>query len=261
MSLDAAAFVPTNRLDLSVTQPDYIALSFDKMFGYPTGIGVLLARRLALEKLHRPWFSGTVAVASVQGGRHFLKTGAAAFEDGTLDYLNIPAIGIGLDVLDRVGIDTVHERVTCLTSWLIRGLLGLRHSNGRELIRVYGPASMELRGGTLAFNFYDASRAAISHSTVEKIAAGQGIALRTGCFCNPWAGEVALRIGEEELTRCFGEAPDRMDREDLMRRIDADSGGAVRVSLGWVSNFADVHRFLEFAKEFLTRARVRPISE
>ena len=34
--LDAAAFVPTNRLDLGEWHPDFVALSFYKMFGYPT---------------------------------------------------------------------------------------------------------------------------------------------------------------------------------------------------------------------------------
>ena len=42
--LDAAAFAPTNRLDLSRWHPDYVSLSFYKIFGYPTGIGALLAR-------------------------------------------------------------------------------------------------------------------------------------------------------------------------------------------------------------------------
>ena len=46
--LDAAAFVPTNRLDLSATQPDFVTLSFYKMFGYPTGVGALLVHRSAL---------------------------------------------------------------------------------------------------------------------------------------------------------------------------------------------------------------------
>ena len=35
--LDAAAFVPTNRLDLSRWHPDFVCLSFYKMFGWPTG--------------------------------------------------------------------------------------------------------------------------------------------------------------------------------------------------------------------------------
>ena len=56
--LDAAAFVPTNRLDLSKVQPDFVAISFYKMFGYPTGVGCLLVRDRVLPKLRRPWFAG-----------------------------------------------------------------------------------------------------------------------------------------------------------------------------------------------------------
>ena len=95
--LDAAAFAPTNRLDLSAVHPDFVCLSFYKMFGYPTGVGALLARRGALAKLHRPWFAGgTITVASVQGDRYFLHLGAEGFEDGTLNYLTLPAVEIGL---------------------------------------------------------------------------------------------------------------------------------------------------------------------
>ena len=64
--LDAAAFVPTNRLDLGRYRPDFVSISFYKMFGYPTGIGALLARRAALERLRRPWFAGgTITFSSV----------------------------------------------------------------------------------------------------------------------------------------------------------------------------------------------------
>ena len=42
--LDAAAFVATNRLDLSAVTPDFVTVSFYKMFGYPTGVGCLLVR-------------------------------------------------------------------------------------------------------------------------------------------------------------------------------------------------------------------------
>ena len=71
--LDAAAFVPASRLDLSAVRPEFVAVSFYKMFGYPTGVGCLLARRDALARLRRPWFSGgTIVGASVQGGWHRL---------------------------------------------------------------------------------------------------------------------------------------------------------------------------------------------
>ena len=68
--LDAAAFVPTNPLDLQAVKPDFVVLSFYKMFGYPTGVGCLLVRDRALARLHRPWFAGgTVNFATVQGRR------------------------------------------------------------------------------------------------------------------------------------------------------------------------------------------------
>ena len=38
--LDAAAFVSTSPLDLSLHQPDFVAVSFYKIFGYPTGLGM-----------------------------------------------------------------------------------------------------------------------------------------------------------------------------------------------------------------------------
>src|SRR5665213_1574084 len=104
--LDAAAFVPTNRLDLSAVRPDFVCLSFYKMFGYPTGVGALLIRRSVLIKLRRPWFAGgTVNFASVRGQAHVLAPNEAAFEDGTLNYLSIPAVEIGLRHIEAIGIE------------------------------------------------------------------------------------------------------------------------------------------------------------
>ncbi len=154
--LDAAAFVPTNRLDLTAVQPDFVTVSFYKMFGYPTGVGALLIRRSVFAKLKRPWFAGgTINFASVQGQAHVLSPNEAAFEDGTLNYLSIPAVEIGLRHLQTIGIEMIAERVRCLTGWLLDELLALRHSNGRAMVRIYGPATTEHRGGTVTFNLYD----------------------------------------------------------------------------------------------------------
>jgi selenocysteine lyase/cysteine desulfurase len=251
--LDAAAFVPTNRLDLSEWHPDFVALSFYKMFGYPTGVGALLARREALAKLHRPWFAGgTITVASVQADRHFLAEGAAAFEDGTPNYLALPGVDIGLSFLEELGVETVHTRVRALTEWLAGALLSLEHGNGQPLVRLYGPPGGEARGGTLALNLYDARGEVIDHTLVERKAGEMLISLRTGCFCNPGAGEAALGLERDELAGCFASG-DRLTYDDFRMCIDAKSVGAVRVSLGLVSNFEDVYRFVDFARGLLDR--------
>ena len=252
--LDAAAFAPTNILDLSRWHPDYVPLSFYKIFGYPTGVGCLLARKTALAKLRRPWFAGgTISVASVQGDRYYLHEGGEAFEDGTLNYLSLPAVEIGLRHIAWIGLDATHTRVMCLTGWLLSELTTLRHSNGAPLVRVYGPVNTNMRGGAITLNLYDPDGHFIDHRLVEQRANQVNISLRTGCFCNPGGGELALGISAEELTSCFIRVKERLTLDDFRRCIDNKSTGAVRISVGLATNFADVYRFTQFAQQFLDK--------
>ena len=252
--LDAAAFVPSNPLDLSKVHPDFVPVSFYKMFGYPTGLGALIARKEALRKLRRPWFAGgTITVASVQGGKHYLAEGPTAFEDGTLDYLNIPAIEIGLKHIESIGYNIIHERVAALTGWLLSNLSALKHSTGEPLVRIYGPAVPEGRGGSVTVNFFDKDGQAIDHRFIESEANKVGISLRTGCFCNPGAGEVALGISRVELDVCFTRPghEERLSLDDFRLCIDGKNSGAVRISVGMVTNFNDIQAVLEFARGLL----------
>lgn len=254
--LDAAAFAPTNRLDLHQYKPDFVTLSFYKIFGYPTGIGALLARKEKITKLHRPWFAGgTITIATVTAQKHYLHEGSEAFEDGTIDYLNLPAVEIGLKHIEQVGIDTIHERVRCLTAWLLDQLTALKHSNGAALVRIYGPITTERRGGTIALNFYDPDGVIIDYRHLEQIANECNISLRTGCFCNPGAGETALGLTEAELCSAL-EQDQRMNLSELMVVLGRVLG-AVRISVGIVSNFADVYRFVQFTRRFLDQKSER----
>jgi selenocysteine lyase/cysteine desulfurase len=249
--LDAAAFAPTNRLDLSAVQPDFVSLSFYKMFGYPTGIGALIARRAALGKLRRPWFAGgTISIATVEPNRHHLHEGAEAFEDGTLDYLNLPAVAIGLRFLNDVGIDRIHERVRCLTGWLLDLLATLQHPNGQPAVRIYGPLTTEARGGTIAFNLVDPSGALIDYRQIEARASQRRISLRSGCFCNPGAGEAALGLTRAELEAAL-DVDRRMTLTDLMA-VMGRVVGAIRISVGLASTFADVYAFAAFIRSFVS---------
>jgi selenocysteine lyase/cysteine desulfurase len=252
--LDCTAFVPTSRLDLSTWHPDFVALSFYKMFGYPTGLGALIVRRGALERLRRPWFSGgTVVAANVQGDLVVPHSGHAGFEDGTVDYLGIPAVEIGLRHIERIGIDTITQRVEILGRWLLEQMQRLEHSDGSPAIRIYGPAAWDRRGGTIAFNFLHPDGRVVDERFVDEVAAEHDISLRTGCFCNPGAGEVAFSISKERLAERFEAG---MTLDDYLARVGLTTGGAVRVSLGIATNFADVHRFMAFAANFADLADV-----
>src|SRR5579863_1388060 len=257
--LDAAAFVPTNRLDLTAVQPDFVTLSFYKMFGHPTGVGALLVRRSALADLKRPWFAGgTVNFASVQGQAHVLSANEAAFEDGTLNYLSIPAVEIGLQHLQSIGIEMIAERVRCLTGWLLEELLALRHTNGRAMVRIYGPANMHSRGGTVTLNLYDPQGHLLDYRRIEELAGQEGISLRTGCFCNPGSGETAEGQTEEDMRAGFTMGADinLMSFVRMMQERGHKSAGAIRASIGLATNFADVWRFLRFIAGFRDQTRL-----
>ena len=256
--LDAAAFVPTNRLDLQAVAPDFVTISFYKMFGYPTGVGCLLAAHEALARLKRPWFAGgTVNFASVQGQAHILAPREAGFEDGTLNYLSIPAVDIGLHHLERVGIDAVHRHVRDLTADLLAQLLALRHGTGRHLVRIYGPTTMDHRGATITMNFYDPDGHLLDYRRVEELAGAERISFRTGCFCNPGAGEAAEGLTEADMR----EAATMRDMTlphfvQFMQHRGGKSAGAIRVSLGIASNRHDVDRFCRFSAALRDQGRL-----
>ncbi len=257
--LDAAAFAPTNRLDLTEVQPDFVVISFYKMFGYPTGVGALLVRRSVIEKLRRPWFAGgTVNFVSVQAQGHVLARDEAGFEDGTLNYLSIPAIETGLRHIEKIGIEKIGLRVRCLTGWVLDELLALRHANGSPMVRIYGPSDTQARGGTITLNLYDPDGHLVDYRRVEELAGQEGISLRTGCFCNPGAGEAAEELTEEDMQAALamGSEINLFGFLRLMRSRGHKSVGAIRASLGLVSNFNDVWRFLRFVESFRNRTQL-----
>ncbi|KAK3686161.1 pyridoxal phosphate-dependent transferase [Podospora appendiculata] len=251
--LDAAAYLPTATLDLSgATKPEFVIMSWYKVFGYPTGVGCLVAKREALERLGRPWFSGgTIQAVSVGVSWHRMAGGEEGFEDGTVNFLAIPDVGVGLDWLAGVGMGKVEVRVRCLTGWFLDRLKGLRHSDGRPMAVVYGPRGTEMRGGTVTFNFLDARGRVVDDRIVGEEAAAARIAIRTGCFCNPGAGESAfgIRFPRDALRRLMS-ARHVLGLDEYVGLLGLPSApGAVRVSFGVVSNTADVDRFFGFAEK------------
>jgi len=252
--LDAAAFVPTSPLDLSATTPDFTCISFYKMFGYPTGVGALIARRDALAELRRPWFAGgTVDYVSVQGATHRLRPGAEGFEDGTLNFLGIAAVPAGLAFLGDTGMDRIQERVAGLTGRLLEILGGLRHENGRPAIVVYGPTDVEGRGGTVSFNALDEGGSIVPYGVVERAASRAGISVRGGCFCNPGAAEVAFDLPAAASVACFESMPP--GAFSLARLAGCLGGnvavGALRASVGIATTDEDLRRLDTFLRSMV----------
>lgn len=250
--LDAAAFVPTSKLDLSVIRPDFISLSFYKIFGYPTGLGCLLVKRSMLDKLKRPSFAGgTISLSAVTYSAYFLKPNHERFESGTINYLDIPAITNGLQFINDISIERINSRVKELSRFFLSEINMLHHGNGRPLIRVYGPQDTENRGGNFLLNFFDVDGRQYPFQYIEDGANKEKISLRTGCFCNPGIDELNHCLSAEQLKAYFvsRESGDYFDFIQYTGKLR----GAVRVSIGIPTTKTDLERFISFAKQLLDK--------
>jgi len=250
--LDAAAYVPTSPLSLNRTPASFVVCSFYKMFGYPTGVGALLARRDALARLRRPWFSGgTVEYVSVQSGTHLLRDGADGFEDGTVNFLAFGAVIDGLDFLDELGMSNVRRHVGALTGELVEALRALTHRDGSPLVRVYGPRDRYDCGGTVAFNVLDPRGDVVPYQEVEARARAAGISVRGGCFCNPGASEAAFHFPAGRTAACLATTKDAWSIDRFAECMRGYPVGAIRASFGAPSVDEDRTRLLTVVESFL----------
>ena len=222
--LDAAAYVPNHPLSLREWRADFVAVSFYKMFGYPTGVGALIARRDALAKLRRPWFAGgTVTFASVAADRHQLRAGHEGFEDGTPNFLSLAALPAGFALLDEIGMERVEAHVD--------RLMTMFHCAIEPLVTTYGRGTFNIEG--------------MPYWEVEDLARRENISLRGGCFCNPGASELAF--GLQDVGSCL----DRIGSDFSVQRLAGcmdKQVGAVRVSFGIANNEADVFRVVNLIR-------------
>ncbi len=93
----------------------------------------------------------------------------------------------------------------------------------------------------------------VDDQRIEELANRAGISLRTGCFCNPGAGEVAHGLGPDDMAEWFGRTEPMSFlelRDQLSRRRDRVLS-AIRISVGVATTFADVYRFLCFLQGFV----------
>jgi selenocysteine lyase/cysteine desulfurase len=243
--VDAAAYLPSSALSLEDVRADFVALSYYKLFGYPTGVGALVARRDALAMLRRRYFGGgAVQFVSVQNRVSRLRAGAEAFEDGTPSFLAMPAVRDGLRWLESLDMCTVSAHVATLTATFLDRLRALG-----DRIHVYGPRDAHGRGGIVTFNVVRDGRV-LPYEIVEATARELGVAIRGGCFCNPGAAEHAFGIPAHVARACLrGEFSVVRFRQCL----GGGAVGAIRASVGVATNDEDLERLIECIQRVLSQ--------
>ncbi|RDL36767.1 uncharacterized protein BP5553_06119 [Venustampulla echinocandica] len=258
--LDAAALATTTQIDLSDANaaPDFTAVSFYKIFGFPD-LGALIVRRKSGHILSwRKYFGGgTVNMLTVLHETTVQRKDTTihdALEDGTLPFHSIIALGCAMQVHQQLygSMSRISQHTSFLFQRLYAGMVGLRHFNGRPVCVPYNESSARCsfadprtQGATIAFNIVDADGYYVGPSVVEYLANEKGIYLRSGGLCN--AGGIAsyLKVEPWQFKRAWSSGY-RCGAAGPLEIINGKPTGVVRASLGAMSTIEDVDTFVDF---------------
>ena len=100
-------------------------------------------------------------------------------------------------------------------------------------------------------NFFDPNGQMHDFIQIEQAAFEKNISLRTGCFCNPGIDETNHQLSAVKLKKYF----EQEGSKDYFKLIEymKQQRGAVRVSIGYISNFNDLQVFLKFCRGYLNK--------
>lgn len=261
--LDAAALATTTQLDFSDpdTAPDFTALSFYKIFGFPD-LGALIVRKKSGHILswRRYFGGGTVNMvtvfheATVQRKYDTLHEG---LEDGTLPFHSIMALGCAIDAHKKLysSMKEISRHTSFLGHCLYTRLSSLCHYNGRPACVIYNDVTdphpytdPSKQGATIAFNVVRADGSPVKYSMVEQLANDRNIYLRSGGLCN--AGGIASHLNVEpwQFKRAWS-AGHKCGESGDSEIIGGKPTGVVRASLGAMSTVRDVDIFIAFLSD------------
>ncbi|KAI8602205.1 pyridoxal phosphate-dependent transferase [Dissophora ornata] len=262
--LDAASYVMTSELDLSDhdASPDFVVVSFYKMFGFPTGLGAVIVKTELAPKLRKRYFGGgTVsAIASDEPWQVYRSSLHGRFEDGTLNFLDIIALNHAFESVREIygSYSNISPHVTALHRLLYRTMKGLKHYNGASLCDIYADGetketeseligNSETYGPILNFNLRRSNGTWIGYGDVERLASMKNIHVRTGGFCNPGSMQRWLDLSAEELKKNLEAGHVCWDDTDI---LNGKPTGSIRVSLGAMSTVDDILGFIAFLEEY-----------
>ncbi|KXT15792.1 hypothetical protein AC579_6256 [Pseudocercospora musae] len=259
--LDAAALASTAPLDLTdpATAPDFVALSFYKIFGFPN-IGALLVRKDSAHVLEsRRYFGGGTVemIVSINDTWHAKKdtTIHDRLEDGTLPFHSIFALDHAMNVHERLygpnPMKFISHHTAQLGRRLFEGLSAMKHANGLPLARIYKDENAvygdpSVQGATIAFNIQRPDGTLVGFEDVEEAADERSIFVRSGSLCNPGGVATYLNWSPAEMKAAYAAGHRCTNPTQIML---GKPTGVVRVSLGAMSTASDVNILLRFLEE------------
>lgn len=267
--LDAASYLSSSsHLNISALaqdeQPDFVAFSFYKLFGYPTGLGGLLVRASSASALSRKVYYGGGTLDAILPHTQWIRPRhdfVSRYEDGTLNFHGVLAIGHALDYYKTTFGSLFNRRahVQSLTRKLFESMATIRHANGRRVARIYtnsiaGQCWKAERGHEIVhddqgpiinFNIQTADGTVVPPQEVDRLASVSNIHLRMGRHCNAGFAVGQLGVTQEQL------------QLEYANGVSCDNSGdsdnvstSIRASLCLINTDEDIYRLNAFIQRF-----------
>lgn len=220
--VDASIYLANHKIDLKETPFKAVAVSFDKMFGYPT-LGAVLIEGEFIKSLKKPYFGGGTLVFALphENYEKMRLRPAEKFEDGSLPFLSIAALKNGFKLFDDLDFKQMTSGIRESFHRLYKGLKDLKN------VKLYTDSTSET---IVTFNILDKDQNIIDYNKVLAAAAAKNITLTGGCMNTP--GTCTKLLGKTD--------------SDLKK----GGFGALRASVGWATSFNDIDGLVSFVKNY-----------
>ncbi len=263
--VDAAKLAAGSPISLARPEhrPDFLTISFYKMFGYPTGIGALLVHRRAAEVMRRNttdarsrhyFGGGTVEALSATSMfvsmRHQL---AASLEDGSSNIHGILAVIHGLRFLSQVGMPSVARHNSHLRVKLVSALADMKYDQRRDFAIIHDAQHAQRMhkwavgcGAIVSFTLLKADGSCIGYTEVDTALRLANIQVRTGALCNIGAAQRYLGLTDDGIRSHLQLGHACWDGMDV---IDGQPTGVVRVSFGIFTTDSDIETLVQVLRQ------------
>ena len=166
--IDGAQAAPHFEIDVRKLDVDFYVCSAHKLCG-PTGVGVLYGKKEWLEKLP-PYQGGGEMIDQVSFEKSTYAELPNKFEAGTPNISGVIASGIGLDYINKLGLENIKEYEDYLLDYATSKLEEI------DGIKIYGESKAKV--SVISFNI-----AKIHPYDIGSVIDNLGIAVRTGHHC------------------------------------------------------------------------------
>ncbi|QKX64099.1 uncharacterized protein TRUGW13939_11272 [Talaromyces rugulosus] len=208
--------------------PDFAAVSFYKIFGFPDLGGLIVRKKSAQVLLQRPYFGGGTVEMATCSDQPWHSRKVASIHEALEDAVYLPG--------------------TRFTSY------NPSHCTPLRAPLFYAPPE-RLERSIIAFNIRSDEGRWLGLSHIEKSANEHRIHLRTGTVCNPGGLAKILNLEQWELFQNYT-AGVRCGYRSVL--IGNKPSGIIRVSLGAMSAISDVEIFVGFVQD-LSAAGTLPL--